>query len=261
MPSPKESKKVRADALLLSLDLAPSRAKAQALILAGEVYLGETRIDKPGSLLRADAALAVRTRDKFVSRGGLKLEGALEDLNYDPRGKSAADVGASTGGFTDCLLQYGAAHVFAIDVGHGQLVQKLRDDPRVTVLERVNARHVTPVQLGGGVELCVVDASFIGLAKLLPAIFEFVLPGGHLLALIKPQFEVGAEVASRARGVIRDDDVRQQAIDKTLQEINAGGFFALRDAPCRLKGPKGNLEHFVLAERRPPLDNSSRAQA
>jgi len=245
---------VRADALLLSLDLAPSRAKAQALILAGEVYVGEMRVDKPGSLLRADAPLMVRTRDKFVSRGGLKLEGALTDLAFDAKGKRAADVGASTGGFTDCLLQYGAAHVFAIDVGQGQLAQKLRDDVRVTVLERVNARHVTREMVGDGVELCVVDASFIGLGKLLPAIAEFLLPGGHLLALIKPQFEVGAEVASRTRGVIKDEQVRQDAIDKTLAEVNARGFVALRDAPCRIRGPKGNLEHFVLAERKVALE-------
>jgi 23S rRNA (cytidine1920-2'-O)/16S rRNA (cytidine1409-2'-O)-methyltransferase len=249
MPARSELKKVRADAQLLTLGLAPSRAKAQALILAGEVFSGETRIDKPGSLIRSDAPLEVRAREKYVSRGGLKLEGALLDLGFDPAGKSAADVGASTGGFTDCLLQAGVRHVFAIDVGQGQLAHKLSTDPRVTVLDRTNARTLTRAHVDGGVELAVVDASFIGLAKLLPALFEVLLPRGHLLALIKPQFEVGADVAARARGVIRDTETRNGAVDKTLAEVARAGFRILTHAPCRLKGPKGNLEHFVLAVR------------
>jgi 23S rRNA (cytidine1920-2'-O)/16S rRNA (cytidine1409-2'-O)-methyltransferase len=243
------TKKVRADALLLELGLVPSRAKAQALILAGEVYVGETRVEKPGAQLKSDCPIEVRAREKYVSRGGLKLEGALDDFNFDPTGKTAADVGASTGGFTDCLLQRGAKHVFAIDVGTGQLAQKLVQDERVTVLDRTNARHLTQQQLGGGVELCVVDASFIGLGKLLSSISAILVPAGHLLALIKPQFEVGAEVASRTRGVIRDGATRQAAIDKALREVTASGFSLLADAPCHLKGPKGNLEHFVLAQR------------
>jgi 23S rRNA (cytidine1920-2'-O)/16S rRNA (cytidine1409-2'-O)-methyltransferase len=241
--------KVRADALLLDLGLVPSRAKAQALILAGEVYVGESRVEKPGAQLKSDSPIEVRAREKYVSRGGLKLEGALDDFAFDPSGKSAADVGASTGGFTDCLLQRGASHVFAIDVGTGQLAHKLVMDPRVTVLDRTNARHLTQEQLGGGVELCVVDASFIGLGKLLAAISGILVPGGHLLALIKPQFEVGAEIASRTRGVIRDLATRQAAVDKALREVTQSGFSLVADAPCHLKGPKGNLEHFVLATR------------
>jgi 23S rRNA (cytidine1920-2'-O)/16S rRNA (cytidine1409-2'-O)-methyltransferase len=243
------TKKVRADALLLELGLVPSRAKAQALILAGEVYVGESRVEKPGAQLKSDSPIEVRAREKYVSRGGFKLEGALDDFGFDPSGKTAADVGASTGGFTDCLLQRGAKHVFAIDVGTGQLAQKLATDSRVTVLDRTNARHLTEEQLGGGVELCVVDASFIGLGKLLEAIYNIVVPGGHLLALIKPQFEVGAEIASRTRGVIRDVATRQSAVDKALSEVSSHGFTLVANAPCHLKGPKGNLEHFVLAKR------------
>lgn len=243
------SGKQRVDVLLVSRGLAPTRAKAQALILAGEVYRGEERVDKPGSLLPADAELSVRARQKYVSRGGSKLEGALEDLSFDPAGLRAADVGASTGGFTDCLLQKGASHVFAIDVGQGQLAQRLANDPRVTVLDRTNARYLKPEQVGGGVDLVVVDASFIGLEKLLPALRSVLLPGGHLLALIKPQFEVGRAAAERSRGVIRDPELRRAAITRVLDQVAQAGFHLLGDSPCRIPGPKGNVEHFVLARR------------
>lgn len=241
--------KQRVDVLLVSRGLAPSRAKAQALVLAGEVYQGEERVDKPGLLLAADAELSVRARQKYVSRGGLKLEGALEDLAFDPAGLRAADVGASTGGFTDCLLQRGAEHVYAIDVGHGQLAQRLADDPRVTVLDRTNARYLEPEQVGGGVDLVVVDASFISLAKLLPAVHSLLRPGGHLLALIKPQFEVGRAAAERSRGVIRDPELRGTAIAHVLDRVEQAGFQRLGDCACRVPGPKGNVEQFVLARR------------
>lgn len=242
---------MRADALLLEAGLAETRSKAQALILAGEVFAGETRIDKPGSLLLRGTALRVRESSRFVSRGGLKLAGALGDFSFDPKGLACADIGASTGGFTDCLLQAGAAQVFAIDVGHGQLAEKLRRDPRVVVLERTNARSLMPETVGGGVELCVVDASFIGLDKLLPAIFRILRPGGFLLALIKPQFEVGREEASKARGVIKDEELRSETIRGVLDQVTFAGFSIHGDHPCRLPGPKGNVEHFVLAERTP----------
>jgi 23S rRNA (cytidine1920-2'-O)/16S rRNA (cytidine1409-2'-O)-methyltransferase len=165
-------------------------------------------------------------------------------------GLCAADIGASTGGFTDCLLQHGARKVFAVDVGHGQLAQSLRDDQRVVVMERTNARHLHVQSLGEAVALVVVDASFISLEKLLDAIFEILEPGGRLLALIKPQFEVGRAEASRHKGVIKDAGVRDAAVERTLQAVAESGFEVLGDCESDLKGPKGNLEHFVLARRR-----------
>ena len=217
--------------------------------MAGEVFSGDTRIEKAGQTLPCDAPLRVRNVHKYVSRGGLKLEGALADSGFDPSGLVAADIGASTGGFTDCLLQNGAARVYAVDVGHAQLAEKLRQDPRVVVMERVNAKHLVAQHVGGGVDLTVVDASFIGLGKLLPALFSITRPGGHLLALIKPQFEVGREEATRTAGVIVDPLIRQAAVDKVIAEVAAAGFTPLSDHACRLPGPKGNVEHFVLALR------------
>ncbi|HSC87378.1 MAG TPA: TlyA family RNA methyltransferase [Polyangiaceae bacterium] len=248
---PRREKK-RADQLLVDRGLATSRASAQALILAGEVFVDDLRVDKAGTSLPVDAPLRVRDRNKYVSRGGLKLEGALEDLAVAVGDIEAADIGASTGGFTDCLLAHGARRVHAVDVGHGQLAAKLRSDPRVVVLERTNARTLTPDQLGGPVDLVVVDASFISLEKLLPALFGITRPGGRLLALIKPQFEVGREEATRGAGVVRDELVRTRAVDKVLAEVDAAGYTRLGDVRCRVAGPKGNVEHFVLARRPEP---------
>jgi 23S rRNA (cytidine1920-2'-O)/16S rRNA (cytidine1409-2'-O)-methyltransferase len=245
----KRPEKVRADQLLVERELAPSRTQAQALVLAGRVYSGELRIDKPGTLVARDSALAVRGAARYVSRGGDKLEGALEDLAVDVTGTVCVDVGAATGGFTDCLLQHGARKVHAVDVGHGQLAVKLRSDPRVVVMERVNARELHPAVFTEPIDLVVVDASFIGLGKLLPAIAGFLPIGARLLALIKPQFEVGRDEARRARGVIRDAGVRQAAIERTIAEVAAQGFSVAGSADCRLPGPKGNVEHFVLATR------------
>lgn len=245
----RKARKLRADHLLVQRELVSTRSRAQALILAGEVFSGESRVEKAGQLLAEDVPLRVRQAQKYVSRGGLKLEGALRDLEVNPAGLSACDVGASTGGFTDCLLQAGATKIYAVDVGHGQLADRLRRDPRVVVMERTNARHLKRDLVGGGVELVVVDASFISLTKLLPAIAEILLPGGRLLSLIKPQFEVGREEASRNAGVIRDRRVRRQAIDSVLSELPSGGFSPLADVPCRVPGPKGNVEHFSLSVR------------
>jgi 23S rRNA (cytidine1920-2'-O)/16S rRNA (cytidine1409-2'-O)-methyltransferase len=243
--------KVRADQLLVSRGLAPSRARAQALILAGKVYVGDARIEKAGAMLADDADVTVRGEDHpYVSRGGVKLAGALDAFGVDPEGKRCVDLGASTGGFTDCLLQRGAARVVAVDVGYGQLAHKLRTDPRVLVLERTNARTLEPETAGGACDLIVVDASFIGLAKLLPAIVRCLGPGGELVALIKPQFEVGREEASKTRGVVRDPVVRGAAIDEALAQIRDAGFEVLGTADCVIEGPKGNLEAFVHGRRR-----------
>lgn len=245
---PSSPKRDRADRLLLAQGLADSRAKAQALILAGRVYVGEQRVEKAGALLASDAVLTVRKTEQFVSRGGTKLDGALAELGFEVAGLVAADVGASTGGFTDCLLQRGASQVFAIDVGHGQLAQSLRADPRVVVMERTNARHLEADSLGKLVDLVVVDASFISLEKLLDAIVKILRPQGHLLALVKPQFEVGREQASKHRGVIKDEALREAAIQSTREAIAAHGFSVVGECASSIKGPKGNLEHFVLAQ-------------
>ncbi len=242
--------KTRADQLLVSLGLAPTRAKAQALILAGKVYIGENRVDKAGSLVADIAEIGIRGEDHpFVSRGGVKLAGALDAFVIDPTGKRCLDVGASTGGFTDCLLQRGAASVAAVDVGYGQLAHSLRVDPRVLVLERTNARELVPDTIGGTVDLVVVDASFIGLGKLLDGIARCTRPGGELVALVKPQFEVGRDEATKSRGVVRDPEVRARAIAAAVTDVAKGGFTVLGTTDCVLPGPKGNVEAFVHARR------------
>ncbi|MBX3129812.1 MAG: TlyA family RNA methyltransferase [Polyangiaceae bacterium] len=241
--------KRRADQLLVERGLAESRARAQALILAGRVFSGEARVEKPGTPLRDEAPLEVRGGSRFVSRGGDKLAGALEDLGVEPTGAICADVGASTGGFTDCLLQHGAAAVYAIDVGQGQLADKLVRDPRVVVRDKTNARHLEARDFERTLDLLVVDASFIGLGKLLPAFTRVLGPGARLLALIKPQFEVGRDEARRHQGVIRDPELRGRAVSAVLAEIAAAGFVVLGEAVCRVPGPRGNVEHFVLARR------------
>ncbi|MCE7894797.1 MAG: TlyA family RNA methyltransferase, partial [Sorangiineae bacterium PRO1] len=199
--------KLRADVALVERALAASRTQAQALILAGRVFSGERRVEKAGELLADDAELQVRGAPRFVSRGGDKLEGALTELAVDVADQVVLDIGASTGGFTDCVLQHGASRVYAVDVGHGQLAQKLRADPRVVVMERTNARHLSAASFPEPIGLVVVDASFIGIEKLMPAISAILPRAGRLLALVKPQFEAGRDAARRARGVIRDPEV------------------------------------------------------
>jgi 23S rRNA (cytidine1920-2'-O)/16S rRNA (cytidine1409-2'-O)-methyltransferase len=242
--------KARIDQLLVDRGLADTRAKAQALILAGAVYVRGQRVDKAGTTVPDDCEVDVRDgKLPYVSRGGVKLAGALDAFAIDPRALRCLDVGASTGGFTDCLLQRGAAHVVAVDVGYGQLAQKLRIDPRVTNLERTNARTLTPDAIGGGAELTVVDASFIGLGKLAEALARCTVDGGTLVALVKPQFEVGRAEASRGKGVIRDEAVRAAAIGEARGELIAAGFEVRGEADCVIAGPKGNREAFFHARR------------
>lgn len=240
---------MRADALLVARGLAASPVEAQALIMAGEVTSGDRRLDKPGALLAADAVLVVAPRPRFVSRGGDKLDFALASLEVDVTAKVCLDVGASTGGFTDCLLQRGAARVYAVDVGYGQLADKLRRDSRVDVRERVNARDLQPADLVPRPDIVVVDASFIGLGKLLPAIARVVQPGGQLVALVKPQFEADREAVSRGQGVIRDEPTRLAAIGQARSAIAEAGFLLLGEVDSAVHGPKGNVERFVHARR------------
>ncbi len=243
--------KVRLDQLVADRGLADTRAKAQAIILAGNVYVAGNRVDKAGTLVPGDAEVEVRGEaSRYVSRGGIKLEGALDAFAVDPTGLRCVDLGASTGGFTDCLLQRGAASVAAVDVGYGQLAHKLRVDPRVLVLERTNAKALEPEQVGGLADLVVVDASFIGLGKLVPAIARVLLPGGELVALVKPQFEAGKEEVSRGRGVIRDPEVRARAIEGVVAELAEAGFEVIAQCDSTLPGPKGNVEAFVHARKR-----------
>lgn len=233
----------------MELGLVESRTRAQARILAGQVFFGERRVEKVGELVPEGATLRVTELERYCSRGGKKLEGALADLGIDVSGVVAVDVGASTGGFTDCLLQHGATRVYAVDVGHGQLAEKLRTDARVTVMDRTNARHLQKSSFSEPISLVVVDASFISLDKLLPAIAEFLPSSGRLVALIKPQFEVGREEATRGRGVVSDGAVRDEAIARALENVKAAGFELLGDCRCRVPGPQGNVEHFVSARR------------
>jgi 23S rRNA (cytidine1920-2'-O)/16S rRNA (cytidine1409-2'-O)-methyltransferase len=238
----------RADVLVVERGLADSRARAQRLILAGLVYSGERRIEKSGELVASEAPLEVRKTERFVSRGGDKLDGALASFDLDVTGATCADIGASTGGFTDCLLKRGAGRVFAIDVGHGQLASSLRSDPRVVVLERTNARYLDEKSLGERVDVVVVDASFIGIEKLLSGIAAVLRPGGTLVALVKPQFEAGKSEAARGRGVISDPVVRNAAIARARDAIERAGFEIVGEVDSALKGPKGNRERFVHAK-------------
>ncbi|MEN9535408.1 MAG: hypothetical protein RLZ22_433 [Verrucomicrobiota bacterium] len=203
----------RVDILLVAKGMCESREQAKRLILAGEVRIGDRVIDKPGQKLAEDAALEVREKPKFVGRGGIKLEGALDAFGIDPTGWVCLDVGASTGGFTDCLLQRGAARVHAVDVGTNQLVWKLRNDPRVIVKEQFNARHMAPEDLGEKVRLAVMDLSFISLTKVLPAVFSVLDDEGAVVCLIKPQFELDREDISKG-GIVRDPALHERAVEK-----------------------------------------------
>ena len=243
-------KKRRVDQLLVDRGLVDSRQRAQAMIMAGQVFSDTRRIDKPGTALAADAPLELKGQDHpWVSRGGLKLAPLVEAGEIDPTGAVALDLGASTGGFTDVLLQHGAARVYAVDVGHGQLAWTLRQDARVVVLERTNARHLTSSQVPEPIDLVVCDASFIGLDVVLPAALGLARPGARLAALIKPQFEVGKARVGRG-GVVRDpalhDEVCQR-IRAWLTETMGWSVLSLRESP--VKGPEGNKEFLIVAEQ------------
>ena len=244
--------KRRLDQLLHERGLAESRSKAQALILAGSVFSGEQRLEKAGTMVADDLALEVRSSAvPYVSRGGLKLARGLDHFGIDPTGKIAIDVGASTGGFTDVLLQRGVARVFAVDVGHGQLDWRLRNDPAVVVLEKTNARYLTSVEITESIDLIVCDASFISLRLVLPAALELATPNASLIALIKPQFEVGKGEVGKG-GVVRDPNLHQKVCeDVRLWLENEQGWRVLGVTPSPIKGPKGNLEFLIGANRLP----------
>jgi len=243
--------RVRLDSLLAERGLFASRSRAAAAVIAGEVRLGGAagrRAEKPGQLVAADVELAVDARAPYVSRGGIKLANALDALGLDVRGRLALDVGASTGGFTDCLLQRGAARVAAVDVAYGELDWKLREDPRVTVLERVNARALSPAALPFAPDLIVADLSFISLRKVLPAVLACAAERFDCLAMVKPQFEVGRERVGKG-GVVRDPALRREAVAAVAECARSLGASVLGFAASGLPGPAGNLETFAwLAE-------------
>jgi 23S rRNA (cytidine1920-2'-O)/16S rRNA (cytidine1409-2'-O)-methyltransferase len=242
--------KQRADKLLLDRGLVESRAKAQALIMAGKVFSGDRRIAKAGDLVAEDAALEVKGQDHpWVSRGGLKLAHALAHFALNPKGAVAIDVGASTGGFTDVLLTHGAAKVYAVDVGHGQLAWKLRNDPRVVVLERTNARHLSAKEIPEPVEWVVCDASFIGLETVLPAALSLTKPNAVAVALIKPQFEVGPSRVGKG-GVVRDPALHQEVCQRIEAWFDRqAGWSVLGIVESPVLGPEGNKEFLIAARR------------
>ena len=235
-------KKERLDVVLLNRGLAESRSKAQAIIMEGLVYIGEQRVDKPGTPVDQDAQIEIRGKlCPYVSRGGLKLEKALEFFGVEPVDYICSDSGASTGGFTDCLLQKGAKKVFAIDVGYGQLDWKIRNDERVVVMERTNIRNVTPEQLGEPLDLSVVDVSFISLKLVLPVIQKLLKPTGQVLCLIKPQFEAGKDKVGK-KGVVRELSTHVEVLENFLALAGKLGFTVVNLTYSPVKGPEGNIE-------------------
>ncbi len=238
------AKKIRLDLLLVEKGLAPNQDQAQRLIMAGEVLVEEEVRDKPGYLVAANATIRVRTTLPYVSRGGLKLAGALDEFQIDVTDLTAIDVGASTGGFTDCLLQRGAARVFAIDVGYGELAWKLRNDPRVITMERTNIRTVDALPENTQADLAVIDASFISLSLVLPATIRLLRPQGEVIALVKPQFEADKAEVGKG-GVVREEKVHRAVLEENHQLANQLGLTIQGMTLSPLLGPAGNVEFLV----------------
>jgi len=237
-------KRARLDARLVELGLFETRSKAKAAIMAGEVMVDGQVRDKPGALVGAQAKITLKEKPRYVSRGGLKLEAALDGFGISPAGKVCLDVGASTGGFTDCLLQRGADKVFSVDVGKGLLDWKLRNDPRVVVLEKMNARYLEPSIIPEPIGLAVIDVSFISLELIIPAVIPLLVPNADLVPMVKPQFEAGREKVGKG-GVVRDPEVQKQCVDKIAAAATGLGFTEKDRLPSPIKGPKGNQEHFI----------------
>jgi len=242
-------KKLRLDQWLVGRGFFPSREQARRAILAGEVSVATRVADKPSELLDEQTAVAVKPTRKYVGRGALKLEPALDHFDIDLQGKTAVDIGASTGGFTDCMLQRGAEKVYAIDVGYGQLDWKLRNDSRVIVLEKINARFLTRVHVPELVDVCVIDVSFISLTLILPNAVALLKPNGVILALIKPQFELQRSEVGKG-GIVRDPRLHQKAQDKIVAFVNDLGHVVAGIALAAIKGADGNQEFFACIRKR-----------
>ena len=242
-------KKTRIDQALVERGFFESRERAQRAIMAGEVRAGDRVFAKPAEMIGIDATISVSEAPKFASRGALKLSGALDHFGIDVGGKTALDIGASTGGFTDCLLQRGAAKVFAVDVGHGQLAWKLRNDPRVVVIEKVNARFLSREHVPEDVDLCVIDVSFISLTLILPRAFELVTKNGMIVALIKPQFELERKDVGRG-GIVREPALHEKAQRKIVKFVEGANYDVVGLVPSPITGADGNQEFFICIRKR-----------
>lgn len=248
-PTGVKVKKQRLDVLLVERSLFSSREQAQRAIMAGEVLVGEQVAEKASQLIPNESIVTIRSAQQYVGRGGIKLAGALDHFGVDPNGAVALDIGASTGGFTDCLLQRGAAKVYAIDVGRGQLAWNIRQDPRVIVHEKLNARFLSRADIPEPVDLCVIDVSFISLTLVLPNAFELLTPDGVILALIKPQFELQPEDVGRG-GIVADAALHEKAQAKVRDFIENCGHEVIGTAPSVITGAEGNQEFFICAQKR-----------
>jgi 23S rRNA (cytidine1920-2'-O)/16S rRNA (cytidine1409-2'-O)-methyltransferase len=242
------NKKLRVDSLLVERGLFESRESAQRAIMAGEVRVGDRAIAKSSELVQLDAPISVAERPPFASRGALKLAGALDVFQIEVAGKTALDIGASTGGFTDCLLQRGAIKIYAVDVGQGQLAWKIRNDPRVIVLEKVNARFLSRAHIPADVDLCAIDVSFISLTLILPRAFELVTREGVILALIKPQFELERKNVGSG-GIVRDPALHAKAQQKIVKFVEAAKHHVLGVVPSPITGTDGNQEFFICIRK------------
>src|SRR5436853_815223 len=242
-------KKTRIDQALVERGFFESRERAQRAIMAGEVRAGDRVFAKPAEMIDTDMAISVSEKSEFVGRGALKLAGALDHFQIDPREKVALDIGASTGGFTDCLLQRGAAKVYAVDVGHGQLAWKIRNEPRVVVMEKLNARFLSREHIPEFVDLCVVDVSFISLTLILPRAFELITPDGVIIALIKPQFELQRGDVGRG-GIVHDPTLQEKAQQKIVKFAEAANYRVVGLVPSTITGADGNQEFFICLRRR-----------
>lgn len=237
--------KERLDQVLVAKGLAPSREKAKTIIMAGDVFVDGVREDKAGTLIKEDAVIEVKGNTlRYVSRGGLKLEKAMDDFKLNLTGKVCMDIGASTGGFTDCMLQNGASKVFAVDVGYGQFAWKLRQDPRVVCMEKTNIRYVTEEMIGETLDFASVDVSFISLTLVLKPAYDLLKDGGEMVCLIKPQFEAGKEKVGK-KGVVREKSTHVEVIEKVREFALNNGFSVLGLSHSPIKGPEGNIEYLI----------------
>ena len=244
-----KAKKARIDQTLVARGFFASRERAQRAIMAGEVRVGDRVFAKAAELIEIDAPISIVQPPQFASRGALKLGGALDFFGVEVKGKTALDIGSSTGGFTDCLLQRGAAKLFAVDVGHGQLAWKLRNDPRVTVMEKVNARFLSRDDIPEVADLCVIDVSFISLTLILPRAFELIAPEGMILALIKPQFELQRKDVGRG-GIVREPALHEKAQQKIVKFVEEANYHVVGLVPSTITGTDGNQEFFICIRKR-----------
>ena len=244
-----KAKKARIDQTLVARGFFASRERAQRAIMAGEVRVGDRVFAKAAELIEIDAPISIVQPPQFASRGAFKLGGALDFFGVEVKGKTALDIGSSTGGFTDCLLQRGAAKLFAVDVGHGQLAWKLRNDPRVTVMEKVNARFLSREDISEIADLCVIDVSFISLTLILPRAFELIAPEGMILALIKPQFELQRKDVGRG-GIVREPALHEKAQQKIVKFVEEANYHVVGLVPSTITGTDGNQEFFICIRKR-----------